>query len=96
MLANAKGRVSLVERTWKIRAMLLEETRQAIETLYGVDAEMVARAARSPFGKEAAMEPWQVLEALVPGELELQPKRNLGDLLRGWAGPTDGGNGGTS
>lgn len=71
--------------------MLLEETRQAVETLYGVDTEMVARSARSPFGKEAAMEPWSILEALMPGDLVLRPKRSVGSLLRGWAEPEDGG-----
>lgn len=77
--------------------MLLQETRQAIEALYDVDTGMVARVARSPFGMEAAMEPGQVLEALMPAGLKLGPKMDVGDFLRGWAEPVDvedGGGGG--
>lgn len=73
-----------MERTWKVRSMLLEETRSAIESLYEVDTGMLGRAARSPFGKEAAIEPWQMLEALVPGGVGAGTKRSVGDLLRGW------------
>lgn len=90
VLANAKGRAGLVERTWKVRAMLLEETRQAVEALYDVDTNVVARVARSPFGAEAAMEPWQVLEALIPAELKLSSKRDISDFLRRWAESVEG------
>lgn len=70
--------------------MLLEETRQAVEALYDVDTNVVARVARSPFGAEAAMEPWQVLEALIPAELKLSSKRDISDFLRRWAESVEG------
>lgn len=90
VLANAKGRAGLVERAWKVRAMLLEETRQAVESLYDVDTNVVARVARSPFGADAAMEPWQVLEALIPAELKLRSKRDVNEFLRRWADSVEG------
>lgn len=70
--------------------MLLEETRQAVESLYDVDTNVVARVARSPFGADAAMEPWQVLEALIPAELKLRSKRDINEFLRRWADSVEG------